>query len=117
MSTIYEQDWEPLTITSAKAQQQKAVALASRPKVSQQAAQARKLDSADVPVRTKVLEPASRQAIVAFRVAQKKTQAEMNAMCSFPPNTIRDIEAGKLTPSAGQLNTLNRIMKTGLRLA
>jgi ribosome-binding protein aMBF1 (putative translation factor) len=110
------QDWDPLTITSkqgvAKA---KAVANAVR-KVSASVAQARKVEAADGPVKQKVLDPASRQAIVAYRVAQQKSQTEFNQMCQFPANTIREIEAGRLTPSIGQLNTLNRIMKMGLKL-
>jgi hypothetical protein len=88
--------------------------------VSAEARQKAKIADAEGPVKQKVLAPESRQAIINFRVGPdvpvKRTQAELNTMCRFPPNTIRDIEAGKLTPSIGQLNVLNQVLKTGLKL-
>ncbi len=119
------QDWVPLTISrSGSAAASKPLGAApgptARPKVSQEARQKAKIADAEGPVKQKVLAPESRQAIVNFRVGpdapQKRTQAELNSLCGFPPNTIRDIEAGKLTPSIGQLNTLNRVLKAGLKL-
>jgi hypothetical protein len=121
MSSVFEQDWTPLTISSQRHSgiEKKSVTVAKQG-VSQLAVHARKLDTADTPLKQKVLDPASRQAIVAFRVGPdapvKRTQTELNTLCGFPPNTIRDIEAGKSVPSPGQLNTLNRVLKTGLRL-
>jgi ribosome-binding protein aMBF1 (putative translation factor) len=52
-----------------------------------------------------------------LRAAMKKTQVELNQLCSFPVNTIRDIEAGRLTPNPGQLIRLNAVLKTKLTLA
>lgn len=109
------QDWNPLTITSKVAV---AAAKAARagPPVTAEAAQARRVAAADGPVKLKTLLPESRQELIAKRVALKKNQAELNTLCNFPPNTIREIEAGRQTPSSGQLNTLNRILKAALKL-
>ena len=66
--------------------------------------------------KTKILAPESRKELVAARLALKKTQVELDRTCAFPPNTIRDLEAGKLTPTTQQLNRLNRELKLGLKL-
>ena len=119
----FDQDWEPLVIKSSSAVRSTTAAKScavAPPKMTQAARHAHKIAEADGPIKQKKLDPASRQAIVTFRVGPdatvKRTQAELNTLCGFPPNTIRDIEAGKLTPSIGQLNTLNRVLKTGLKL-
>ncbi len=65
----------------------------------------------------KTLAPESRKDMIAARLALKKTQVELDRLCAFPPNTIRDLEAGKLTPTTAQLNRLNRELKLGLKLA
>ena len=66
--------------------------------------------------KSKILAPESRKELVAARLALKKTQVELDRTCAFPPNTIRDLEAGKLTPTTQQLNRLNRELKLGLKL-
>lgn len=115
------QDWTPITIQSRAAAapgsssaNSRAAAVAHR--ATAESASARKLADADAPLKIKTFTPASRQEIVARRAAMKKSQVELNQMCSFPPNTIREIEAGRLAPTIGQLNTLNRVLKTGLKL-
>lgn len=112
------QDWEPLKIQSTKATGSTSVKKAATGplKVTAEAAQARKIDSADAPIKLKQLATESRQEMIQKRLAMKKNQSELNSLCAFPPNTIRDIEAGKLTPSPGQLNTLNRILKASLKM-
>lgn len=112
------QDWSPLKIQSTTAT---AIASAKkmssgRMKVTPGAAQARKIDTADAPIKLKQLATESRQEIIQKRLAMKKNQSELNTLCAFAPNTIRDIEAGKLTPSPGQLNNLNRILKASLKM-
>jgi ribosome-binding protein aMBF1 (putative translation factor) len=67
-------------------------------------------------VKPKVLTSESRQALIAARLALKKSQAELDAQCAFPKNTIREIEAGRLTPTGPLLNRLNRELKISLRL-
>jgi hypothetical protein len=126
MNQDQHQDWAPLTISRSGAVKPSTKPLGAppgptaKPKVSAEARQKAKIADADGPTKQKVLAPESRQAIINFRVGPdvpvKRTQAELNTLCRFPPNTIRDIEAGKLTPSIGQLNVLNQVLKTGLRL-
>jgi len=66
---------------------------------------------------TKSLGAEGRILIVSKRVELKKTQAELNALCSFPAHTIRDIESGKLCPTPMQLNVLNRMLRITLMYA
>ncbi len=108
------QDWTKVTIrgkpsvtTSAKS--------GPIPKLNPQAAQLRKLEQAEGPIKLKQLSSESKQMIVAKRVANGWNQTQLNQQCNFPLHTIRDIENGKITPTPGQLNTLNRVLKTGLK--
>jgi len=64
----------------------------------------------------KMLSHESRQELVQRRLAEKLTQQQLDQRCSFPPHTIRDLEANKRAPSTKELQTLNRILKCGLRL-
>lgn len=118
------QDWTPVKIHNAAgkpnvagASSAPAATAHTQPaKFTSEAGAERKIAEADTPLKIKTFTPASRQEIVARRAAMKKTQVELNQLCSFPPNTIREIEAGRLAPTIGQLNTLNRVLKTGLKL-
>ncbi len=84
-------------------------------KVAPEVAHMRKIaDSATV--KQKSLAPESRQEMIQKRLANKWSQSDLNTQCNFPANTIREIEAGRITPSISQLNTLNRVLKTGLKL-
>jgi hypothetical protein len=112
---MQHQDWAPLTISN-KAAPKKTVT-AAPVKISSEAAHARKIADADAPIKLKQLSTQSRQDMVRARTeGLKKTQVELNQMCRFPPNTIREIEAGKLTPSGGQLNVLSQQLRIPLRL-
>ncbi len=84
-------------------------------KVSPQMSQMRKLAEAETAGKPKRLSPESKQEIILKRLNNKWTQDQLNQECRFPVNTIREIEAGRLCPSSQQLNTLNRILKTGLK--
>ena len=86
----------------------------SRQPVSQHTALMRKLDS-ETPVKIKTLSAASRQSIVQARVALSLNQSQLNGACSFPQNTIRDIENGKAIPTPAQLNALSRALKIVLK--
>jgi ribosome-binding protein aMBF1 (putative translation factor) len=110
------QDWTPTTITSSKVTAATKAASAVMRKIAPEAAHARKIEQADGPVKPKQLAPESRQEIVKTRATMKKSQVELNQLCNFPVHTIREIEAGRLTPTIGQLNTLNRVLKTGLKM-
>lgn len=80
------------------------------------AASARALDAATEVGKRKELTSESRQAMMSARAANKMTQVELNQRCSFPANTIRDMEAGRLTPNQSQLSVLQRILKIQLKL-
>jgi hypothetical protein len=107
------QDWTEVTIRGKA----KAAASASGPipKYTSQASHLRKLEQADGPIKLKHLSSESKQMIVAKRVANGWNQTQLNQQCGFPLHTIRDIENSKLTPTPGQLNVLNRVLKTGLK--
>jgi len=64
----------------------------------------------------KMLASASRQELVQRRLAEKLTQQQLDQRCSFPPHTIRDLEANRRAPTPHELQVLNRILKCGLRL-
>jgi ribosome-binding protein aMBF1 (putative translation factor) len=111
------QNWEPVIIKGrpvASAAGAKAQAQAG-PKLSPEVQRLNKLAAADGPMKPKTLASESRQQMISLRVANKWSQMDLNTRCSFPANTIREIEAGRLCPSMHQLNTLNRILKCGLR--
>jgi ribosome-binding protein aMBF1 (putative translation factor) len=106
-------DWTPVVI---KGSSKKVTGASSKQvvKLSGEAMHLRKIASEETP-KLKVLESASRQEIIMKRVGNKWDQSDLNRHCAFPPNTIRDIEAGRYTPSIGQLQTLNRVLKCGLK--
>jgi ribosome-binding protein aMBF1 (putative translation factor) len=112
------QDWTTTQIRNYAAAAKTAATLVPNAIASRnpEAAHLRKVADAEVPIKIKKLAPESRQEIVAKRAANKWSQQDLNQQCNFPVNTIREIEAGRLTPNIQQLNTLNRILKTGLRL-
>ncbi len=106
------QDWTTVTIKGKTSTPGPSKVTA---KVAPEVAHMRKIADSDT-VKQKSLAPESRQEIIQKRVANKWSQSDLNTQCCFPPNTIREIEAGRITPSIGQLNTLNRVLKTGLKL-
>ena len=108
------QDWEPVVIRSSGTAASAGKKMAGN-KVAPEVAHARKVLESEI-AKPKQLAPESRQEMVSKRAEMKKTQVELNQLCNFPVNTIREIEAGRICPSIGQLNTLNRVLKTGLKL-
>lgn len=106
------QDWTPVVVnkiktrSSASGQKHVSPGLAAQHRVEN-----------DEPRKTKSLSPESRQAILQTRVANKWNQTQLNTQCSFPQNTIRDIENGKLCPTPQQLNVLSRVLKVILKYA
>jgi ribosome-binding protein aMBF1 (putative translation factor) len=108
------QNWEEVKIVNRSVTAAKRAG--AHVPVSAEVATARRLDS-DAPLKKKYLTNESRQAIIQLRVANKWSQADLNTQCAFPPNTIRDIEAGRATPTGQQLTILNRVLKTTLKFA
>ena len=85
-------------------------------KSSHQAQHLAKVEAAEAPVKMKTLAPEARQKIVAYRTLKEITQKQLDQACCFPANTLRELESGRMTPSTGQLNTLNRFVGGGLKL-
>lgn len=113
------QDWTPTILRNGKVMQaRKAAEQAAKPKMSAEAIRLAKLANNEdgVVKRAKTLSIESRQSMMRLRAEQKWSQKDLDMRCSFPANTINGIESGKIAPSSGQLNTLNRVLKTGLKL-
>lgn len=108
-----DQDWTVVTIGRKKKPQQNFVN--TQMKVSPQAAHAAKVAKEEY-VKPKHLAAESRQTMLKKRVEMGLSQTELNQRCAFPVNTVREIEAGRLAPTINELNTLNRVMKLGLKL-
>jgi hypothetical protein len=66
------------------------------------------LDGGDLKPKKRRLTMESRQALVAARTAVKKSQRDVDKELAFPPNTIRDFEAGTAGPSGAQISALHR---------
>lgn len=113
------QNWEPQVIKKSAAQL-KADALRKGDKITteRRSDEARRLAKVEREEFTqpKKLASESRQELVQRRLAEKLTQQQLDQRCSFPPHTIRDLEANKRAPTQRELQTLNRILKCGLRL-
>lgn len=117
------QDWTPVrvdkritnTVVESSGKRVKGslrLAMQQRPEVQHMD----KIAHAEGPMRPKKLTKESLQTIVSFRTANSWDQVQLNEACQFPVNTIREIEAGRLVPTIQQLNTLNRVLKSGLKL-
>lgn len=105
------QDWETVTIRSKK----NTMPVNANNRVpSSDLAQVRKLDTTGIVI-LKRLSKESRQELVSRRSLAKMTQVQLNQICQFPIHTINKIESGQLSPSIQQINTLNRVLKTGLK--
>ena len=107
------QNWTPVVLHGKNPS--KTTSTVIQQKASGVGAHLAKLDREEIG-KSKVLAPESRKDLVAARLALKKTQVEIDRLCAFPPNTMRELEAGKLTPNTQQLNRLNRELKLGLKL-
>ena len=100
-------------INAVKSESKRIVPKQSSPP-SQEAHNIRKIEEATSPIKLKTLSMEMRQEITNRRVSKLWTQADLNKYCSFPQNTIREIESGRLAPNQHQLTVLNRILKGGI---
>ena len=109
------QDWNPVTLrTSVRVAEKKNQQI--MPKRSEQAQHLAKIDREEYG-KPKMLTSESRQELVQRRLAEKLTQQQLDQRCSFPPHTVRDLEANKRPPSSKELQTLNRVFRCGLKLS
>lgn len=107
------QDWEPVVLRKRGSSD----ASGSGPKhVDPYSRHIAKIADSEIAMLPKMFTPESIQAIVNYRKQNNFTQKQMDNQCSFPANTINHLEAKKVAPTPHQLNTLNRILKTGLTL-
>ena len=106
------QDWTPVVVNKKKPKAQ-IVEKACDP----DAALKRKLEDDTIHVKPKMFSHESKQTIIQFRIANKLSQTDLDARCSFPKNTIQQLEANKRAPTTKELQTLNRVLKTGLTLS
>jgi ribosome-binding protein aMBF1 (putative translation factor) len=107
-----DQDWTVVTIGRKKKPQN---LVNTQMKVSPQVAHAAKVAKEEY-TKPKHLTSESRQEMLKKRVEMGLSQVQLNQRCAFPVNTVREIEAGRLPPSINELNTLNRVLKLGLKL-
>lgn len=110
------QDWDPLVIKRVGPKRVVKGAGIKLPSLTAAAAEQRRAEAAEIP-KPKVLSAESRTQMMQLRAAMKKTQVEVNQLCGFPANTIRDIESGKLSPNAAQLIRLNNVLRAKFSLA
>lgn len=61
-----------------------------------------KLDNSDAPPPKKKVDPITLQALIRKRIEMKLSQEKADALCSFPRNTFKEIEAQRLVPSEDQ---------------
>ncbi len=61
-----------------------------------------KLDSLDIPVIKKRIQPESLQSLIRKRIELKLNQEKADNLCAFPKNTFKDIESNKLIPNEEQ---------------
>jgi hypothetical protein len=61
-----------------------------------------KLDTNDAPPIQKKVDPVTLQAMIRKRIEMKLNQDKADNLCSFPRNTFKEIEAGRLIPSEDQ---------------
>ena len=114
------QNWEPQVIRKS-AEQLKADALRHGKKQtverkSDEGIRLAKIEAQEYG-KPKMLASESRQELVQRRLAEKLTQQQLDQRCSFPAHTIRDLEANKRAPTQKELQTLNRVLKCGLKLS
>ena len=106
-----EQDWTPVVLKRRKPKTQIV------PKQTNHEGQRlKKLENDEIYVKPKKLSKESIATIVNFRIDNMLSQSDLDARCGFPRNTIQLFESNKLSPNTGQLQQLNKILKTGLSL-
>ena len=114
----HNQDWEPVVLRGLAQHQ-------AQPTNKHQGAAAnapgtaalRKLDDPEAPMKRRQLTVESRQDMIQRRAAGGFTQIQLNQRCSFPANTIREIEAGRLCPTPQQISIINRQLSCKLVVA
>jgi DNA-binding transcriptional regulator YiaG len=108
------QDWNPVILRSSARLQEKKKEI--QPKRSGEAQRLAKVENEEY-VKPKMLSHESRQELVQRRLAEKLTQQQLDQRCSFPPHTVKELEANRRPPTTKELQVLNRVLKCGLKLS
>jgi len=111
LNIMDSQDWTPVVVN--KKRTNTIVPKVHNPEV----ARLKKLENDEIFVKPKMFSQESRNTIIQYRITNKLGQSDLDSRCNFPKNTIQQIEANKRAPSARELQTLNRMLKTGLTLS
>lgn len=106
------QDWQTVTV---RGRRKPAAGEAAQKQQSASQVQQHRADREDLPVSSRFLSSETRQQIIAKRVEQKWSQADLDKQCNFPSHSMREIESGRAVPSPTQLNVLNRVLKSALK--
>jgi hypothetical protein len=67
-----------------------------------------KVDSLDLPLVKKRINPDSLKQLIQKRIELKLTQDKADNLCSFPPHTFKNIECNRLIPSEEQKRNIHR---------
>lgn len=114
-SEITHQDWNNVVI-HGKGGGSSGKRTTPKQTYSQTAVAMRRVEETDGPVKQKTLTPESVRVLQDYRRTAAKTQREMDQLCNFAAGTINELEACKRGPTPRELQTLNRLLKTGLTL-
>lgn len=112
--SMSHQDWDPVVVRGQKSAPVSHGVKGSAQRTADAALTAKLLHETDI-VKLKQLSHASRQDMIAHRVAKKMTQIQLNQMCGFPAGTVNKIENGQLIPAPSQLSKINRALQMTLR--
>jgi len=105
------QDWTPVVVKKTKPVTQITLKNSNPEYVLH-----KKLENEEIHVKAKMFSNESKQTIIQYRISNKLSQGDLDARCSFPRNTIQQLEANKRAPTTKELQTLNHVLKTGLTL-
>ena len=112
------QDWTTVTIKRkfSKKEQIKCgqTTIQSRDPDRNEKIRLAKLDSLDIPVIKKRIQPESLQSLIRKRIELKLNQEKADNLCAFPKNTFKDIESNRLIPSEEQKRRIQ--MNFGIQL-
>ena len=104
------QDWTPVVVKKRNTSTNNA-----KP-ANPEALRLQKYENDEIFVKPKMFSQESRNKIIQYRITNKISQTDLDHACSFAKNTVQQLEANKRAPSSKELQTLNRLLKTGLTL-
>lgn len=102
------QDWTTVTVKGRNAPSGPKQTVERKGAAGAEAQRLYKLDNEETIPKKKRLTADSKAALIAARLALKKSQRDVDKDLAFPPNTLRDFEAGTTVPKGLQLSALHR---------